>query len=337
MKRKVKRFIALLAVFVLAFSALAFLANVIAHGAVFRRADSSEYDARRYVTYSDADSSRYPRTELTIPGAQNELTAYLYGESGTKGLIVITPGHRDSAEIKLYETLYFVDAGWQVLCFDLTGCYTSGGADMGGYTQSVRDLDDVLGYIERAPRFDGLRVMLFGHSLGAYASCAVLESGHELCGVVAASGFDTPAEQWRYSIERYTGPASFLVCPFAKLYASLKYRSDAQLSAVEGINSVDIPVLVISGTQDEYYGGVSPIYLKKDSVTNPQCVFLLEQRENHSGHYDYFLSDRALDYHKTANSLSENEPIDKWLYMEHDSETMERICAFFDDALAFAK
>ncbi|MDF2543864.1 MAG: dipeptidyl aminopeptidase/acylaminoacyl-peptidase-like protein [Herbinix sp.] len=56
---------------------------------------------------------------------------YLYGLNNTKGLIIVSPGHRDTNDIKLPEITYFVNKGWMVLCYDYTGCYRSEGDKYG--------------------------------------------------------------------------------------------------------------------------------------------------------------------------------------------------------------
>lgn len=59
---------------------------------------------------------------------------------------------------------------------------------------------------------------------------------------------------------------------------------------------------------------------------NPNCSFVLMDEENHNGHYDYFLTDAALEY-ATKNPTP---PIDKELYMEHDTDVMNMIIEFFE-------
>lgn len=61
---------------------------------------------------------------------------------------------------------------------------------------------------------------------------------------------------------------------------------DKDLSAVDGINCVSIPVLVISAEEDSFYGGKSPIYERQNEITNPNCSFVLMDEKNHNGHYD---------------------------------------------------
>jgi len=326
-KKKFIISIIIIVVFVL-LNLLLFFGILIAHSIVFKRVDYDSYDSKYNLLYSDLNAEQYPREEIKILSGKNLLTAYLYGKNNMNGLVVVSPGHADANDIKLYEIMYFVDNGWQVLCYDYTGSYTSQGQNLGGYTQSVYDLNNVLNYIEHENSLKNIPIVLFGHSLGAYASAAVLQYGHNIKSAVIASGFDTPKEQWLYSIERYTGWFHYLLYPYTRLFISIQYGKEQNLSAIDGINSVDIPVLVISGTNDIFYGGESPIYKKRNEITNSNCSFILKSEKNHNGHYDYFLTDSALEYQKLVETDGFDGKIDKLLYGQHDTEFMNCINDF---------
>ena len=314
----------------LGLSILSFIALVIVHNIIFSRVDYDQYASDYFLVYDDI-SEKYPREEFKIRSGNNNLSAFLYGKENSKGIIVIAPGHKDANDIKLYEVRYFVDAGYSVIGFDYTGCYTSEGTSMVGYTQSVYDLDALLKYIENSDQFSATPIFLFGHSLGGYAVAAELKFDHDIKAAVVASGFDTPGEQWQYSIKKYTGFAYPIIKPLNALFIHLKYGADKDLSAVEGINSVDIPVFVFGGEEDTFYGGGSPIYNQRDAITNPNFRFMLMDKENHNGHYDYFLTDEALRYQ--ASKPVKN--IDKELYMEHDEGFMKQIVEFFDSCKTY--
>lgn len=318
----------MICVFLAIFSILSVLGIGIAHRIVFGRIDYEQYDSRHYLLYSDLDKERYPRSILQIPSGENILTGYLYGAGNSNGLIIISPGHADANDIKLYEITYFVDNNWKVLCYDYTGSYSSQGSSMRGYTQSVHDLDAVLKFVEGSSSYDHIPVVLFGHSLGGYASAAVLQFGHTVDAAIIASGFDTPKEQWLYSIERYTGAFHYPLEPFTRLFLTLKYGREQNLSAIDGINSVDIPILVISGNDDEFYGGDSPIYRQRSYITNPNCSFEYKTEINHNGHYDYFLTEEALEYQSSLKNESFTGQIDKHLYAEHDVTFMKYLNDF---------
>ena len=317
----------LLIVIVLSISVLFFAGITIAHLIVFSRADYNRYDSDHYLLYDDIDKEKYHREQIVVKSGENDISAFLYNVHNAKGLIVVAPGHRDANDIKLYEIRYFVDAKYSVICIDYTGCYTSSGKSMKGYSQSVYDIDALLNFVEQDRKFKDMPIYLFGHSMGAYAVCSELRFNHNIKKVVAASGFDTPEEQWQYSIKRYTKIFYPIIKPFNSIFINLKYGHDKNLSAVDGINSVSIPVLVISGEEDLFYGGKSPIYNKQNKIINPNCTFMLMDKEKHNGHYDYFLTDAALEY-QAKNPIA---PINKELYMELDDNIMKMIIDFFDN------
>ncbi len=325
-KTAAKRILIVLISVCIAFCIVCPAAIAIIHGVVMGRYDYDKYSSEYYLVYSDV-KDKYQRRAFQFESGENTLFAYHYGEGNDKGVIIVAPGHTDANDIKLYEIRYFVDAGYQVICFDYTGCYTSGGKVFGGYTQAVRDLDALLDYIENSGDFADAPVYLFGHSLGGYATAAVLGMDHNIQAVVSASGFDTAEEQWQYSISKYTGFLYPVIKPFNSLFIDIKYGDDKNLSAVDGINSTDIPVLVLSAQEDSFYGGTSPIYRRQEEITNPNCTFILMDEEGHNGHYDYFLTDEALAYQKSAPEIN----IDKELYMEHDDDIMQMIIDFFDN------
>lgn len=135
----------------------------IIHGIVMGRFDYDRYDVDYNLVYDDV-KNEYPRKTILFESGKNTLSAYLYGEDNEKGIIVVAPGHTDPNDIKLYEIRYFVDAGYSVICFDYTGCYTSECDSFGGYTQAVYDLDALLNYVENSDEFEDKLIYLFGHS-----------------------------------------------------------------------------------------------------------------------------------------------------------------------------
>lgn len=337
-KQLQRKYISLIFKIIFIFPAILSIVSIlgigIAHRIVFGRIDYEKYDSEHYILYSDLDKEQYPRNALQIQSGGNILTGYLYGADNSNGLIIISPGHTDANDIKLYEITYFVDHNWKVLCYDYSGSYNSQGSSMGGYTQSVHDLDAVLKYVEGSTNYKDIPIVLFGHSLGGYASGAVLQYGHNVDAAIIVSGFDTPKEQWSFSIERYTGAFHYVLKPFTELFLSFQYGNEQNLSAVEGINSVDIPILVISGADDVFYGGDSPIYRRRSDITNPNCSFEYKTETNHKGHYDYFLTEEALEYQSIVKDETFIEEIDKDLYNQHDIIFMNHLNDFLLEAIS---
>ena len=51
-------------------------------------------------------------------------------------------------------------------------------------------------------------------------------------------------------------------------------------------------------------------------------------QKNHNGHYDYFLTDAALNYQASKPKVD----VDKELYMEHDVDVMQMIIDFYSNS-----
>ncbi|MCR5655174.1 MAG: alpha/beta fold hydrolase [Lachnospiraceae bacterium] len=294
----------------------------------FARVDYDSFRSDKAFLYEETDTEKYPRTEEKVMSDGNELATFFYRQESPKGVIVVAPGHTDANDIKIYEIQYFYDAGYDVVCFDYRGYYNSTGEGLGSFSNAAHDLDAVLSCVEELPEYEDLPLYLFGHSMGAYACCAVLPGGHRIDKVVAASGFDTPKEQLLCQTRMETGALYPVIRPMALCVIELLYGEEADLSAIAGINSCDLPILILSGTTDRYYDyDVSPLYAKSSEVTNPNCRFVLLDKEGHNDHYGYFLTDEAVKYRASRPEA----PVDRALYMQHDPVMMQEIIDFYEE------
>lgn len=313
---------------------------------VFKEIDTSYKQIFRKRTYEDAtnpgwerydeiDKNKYPREKLTIKSGFNKLAGFLYGSENTNGLIVISLGTEESEDGKLSIIKYFVDHNWKVLVYDYTGCYASEGDSMIGYQQMPKDLDAVLNYVEHSNRFNNVPVVLFGHSLGGYTSASSLQYGHKVKGAIIGSGFDSPRQVWVDSTIMYQklfGKSPEEVEKYAKyadFYITFKSKGNADFSAVDGINSTNVPVLVLSGSNDEMYEKkMSEIYIKRDKITNPNCEFKLMEKEKHNTHNDFWYTDAAVDYRAKVDNKEITENINRELYNEIDAELLDYVNNF---------
>lgn len=77
----------------------------------------------------------------------------------------------------------------------------------------------------------------------------------------------------------------------------IAFGADANRTAVDGINSVDIPVLIIHGDADGtvLYDGAS-IIAQQDAITNPNVQYFTFSEEWRNGHNTYFYDADANAY-----------------------------------------
>ena len=247
----------------------------------------------RYEHYA----AEYPRLDVSFKSGKNTLRGHIYGAENTRGLIVFAHGIGTGHESYIEILLALADRGWRVFAYDATGCCESDGNGTQGLTQSAFDLDAALTFAESDERLSGLPTFVLGHSWGGYASAAVLNYGHELKACATLSGFSEPMKELTDTAQVILGNAGKLMKPYIALYCRMKFGRDYDLSAVDGINKADIPVLVIHGKNDRTvrYDSAAIINQRK-RIKNKQVKYTVMKKKRMRGHNNYLFSKKAIKY-----------------------------------------
>ena len=302
---KIRRIVSIIAIFLVAFSVLSIVVTGILFNNNFGRNELNKNEIA--LSYSDIDSTAYPRNNIQFLSDDTTLQGYIYGATNTKGLIVVAHGIMSGADSYLPEIMYFVDNGWCVFAFDGTGTRSSEGRGIRGLPQTKLDLIAALSYVNESPDLSELPIVLYGHSMGGYAVTAYLKDySYDIRAVVCVSGFNSPLDTMYYQVESVVGFYANIEYPFIWLYQKFLFGKDADVSAVDGINSVDIPILFIYGTMDDVvpYDEIG-IYAYKEQITNPNVSFLSVDEEGRNWHDNVHLSQEAGLYsQEIKNELS---------------------------------
>ena len=219
---------------------------------------------------------------------QNRLTAYIFGEDNYKGLIIIAHGLGGGAVSYLREIMFFVDNGWRVFAFDKTGSHNSEGRGPRGLPQSAIDLNAALNYI--ASQNWEIPIMLYGHSWGGFAVTAVLNFDHDISAVVSLAGFAEPLAMLHEGARLMIGAIGYVAYPFLWAYQQMLFGQYSDLSAIDGINSGNVPVKIIHGREDNVisYSGAG-IIAHRERINNPNAIFVSRYYPHHRGHNDLTL------------------------------------------------
>lgn len=350
-KRNWKKVFAIAApVVILAFFLISFCVDWYIYGTHFERAellDPALYGGYYYEDFAE----QLDRREVRFLSGENQLTGYLYGEENRKGILVFAHGIGGSADSYFVQEKHFLDEGYAVFAYDCTGSGRSEGKSMNGFPQALRDLDAALTWLESQDGLNELPVLLMGHSWGGYAVAAVLNLEHEVTAVVSVAGVNGAYEivdSWAVDM---LGKFAYTQFPTLNLVQFVKFKGDAGLTAVEGINKSGIPVLIIHGKEDTVVGYDGPsIISHKGEITNPNVSYFVTEGEQ-GGHNSLFWSKEALAYMDEANQeyeklydLYENEPpyekrveyidtLDDAQMSELNEEVFAQIDEFLENAL----
>lgn len=259
-----------------------------------------DYSDPRFIVdyYYEHYQAEYPRAEVEFKSGNNTLKGFIYGAENSKGLLVFAHGIGGGHEDYMKNLLWFVDNGWRVFAYDATGSGHSEGNGTRGLPQSALDLDAALTFAESDARLNSLPVYLMGHSWGGYAAAAVLNFNHKIAGSASISGYNEPIEmifEWTENM----GEFRYAMTPFVWIYNKALFGQYSGMTAVNGINKSDVPVLIIHGTEDGTIGyDKSSIISEKENITNPNAQYITLDG---GGHNNIFYTKEALEYIKEFN------------------------------------
>jgi len=309
---------------VILLSALIMLATHLILKARFPR---GKYPAEPVSNYFyDHYRDDYPREHHSFRSGKRTLSGYLYGAQNTKGLLVFAHGIGLGHESYLQEILWMVDHGWRVFAYDATGCGESEGSGTRGLVQSALDLDAALAYVESKEEFAGLPICLMGHSWGGYAVAAGLYFEHKIVASASISGYAIPLEMMMRFAKATMGKWTELLRPFVAFHNWLLFGKHAKLTAIDGINRTNTPIMLIHGTGDELIlYDVTAIISKKDLIKNPNAVYYTVDAEGQNGHTNIFHDEGSVAYIQKVNADLQA------LVTEHGGQISKEVrAAFFD-------
>ena len=234
--------------------------------AIYNGEFGHRYEERRYESYRVENFKGLQVEHCSIvANKRHRLVGYKYSREGQnpKVLLVLVHGMCGSHKNYLDICNYFASNGYAVFSYDATGSGESEGSKVGGFAQGLVDLDYVLNYVKALPEYQGLPIMLWGHSWGAFCVCNVLNFHPDVKAVVAVSGFDTSAVLLKQYAEVNMGKAVALLMPYISIYERFCWDKYAGTSACDGfanskarvmiIHSTDDPTVFASSGYDRYY------------------------------------------------------------------------------------
>jgi len=301
----------------------------------------------KYFTVNDFKDLQAEEVEFTTQG-NNKLRGYLYSSTNYKeykALLVLSHGLGAGHLQYTTEINYFAQKGYLVLGFDNTGCNLSEGKGINCLTYAALDLKAALEYVSSNEKINQLPILLYGHSLGAFAVCNVTEiCDVKVSGIVALAPFINEIaniyDRFTEVLKRKVSLIKFVLT--RKLHKKLKGKE--KLNTINSLLHSDVPHLIISGALDrtvDYHKNF--LKIKEALKDKDTCKFLKVENRYHRPN----LTLRANDYDKKVNDdmliiktkASDEEKraffdnLDYNLLVEMDDEVMDSISNFYEECL----
>lgn len=236
---------------------------------------------KRYFSASDFGLSGEPFALLGNRGQRLQGYFYRKDDVTQDRLIVFDHGMGCGHKAYLAEIAEICSRGYEVFAYDHTGTLESEGEHVGGFTQSLVDLELAISALKAAGKTDGRKITVIGHSWGGYATMNVPAYHRDIESIVALSGFISTEEMLKTVLGKMQNHLPILLSVEEKSFG--KYaRADARSSLRLAENT---RALIIHSRDDS----VCPFtHFEKLKAAVGDCKnisFLAVDKKNHNPNY----------------------------------------------------
>ena len=325
-------------------------------GVIYEMNFGRRYETGKGYSYEIADFEELGVELYSFKSSKGaRLQGYHYfneEELKPRGLIVLAHGFGGGGH-KSYmpEINAFVEGGYEVFTYDVTGNDKSEGKGVGGLPQGMLDLDKALSFVETTEAFKDLPILLYGHSWGGYSVMTVLNKEHPIAGGVALSGFNKTTNMLIEQGERMYGKGAKLLSPYIGWYEKMKFGKESSLTALEGLKKSEIPMLLIHSEDDRTVGFLdNHDYLEKELTDHNNIIFRALKTRGHeplrTEEKQYELKTLNESYRKLKEQYGNKSDIpvelleklysdNKEVYGTLDKVLMKDILAFYDKVVGY--
>ena len=196
--------------------------------------------------------------------------------------------------------------GYLVFSYDHTGCMESGGENIGGFSQSLVDLNDCLNALKATERCRGLDFSVMGHSWGGFSTLNICALHPDISHIVVLSGFVSVNKL----VESFFGG---ILKGYRKAILALDPNPDFfRYNAVESLSGTDAQVLLVYSENDKMVSRAVHFDTLKAGLSHKKNIrFLLEKNKGHNPNYTEdavsYLAEYSADVAKKAKTLTTEE------------------------------
>ena len=220
---------------------------------IFNQTFGERCEERRYESYrvENFEGLQVERCSI-VANKGHRLAGFKYSREGQtpKALFVMVHGLCGSHKNYMDLCNFFASNGYAVFAHDATGNGESEGNKVGAFAQGLADLDYVLNYVKALPEYQGLPIVLMGHSWGGFCVANILNFHPDVKAVVSVSGFDTSVGLLKQYTQVNMGKAATLLMPYVSLYERICWGKYAKTSGCAGFANSQAKVMVIHSTDD---------------------------------------------------------------------------------------
>lgn len=265
---------------------------------------------------------------------------YFYEGHETDRIVVFDHGMGCGHRAYMKEIECLAKHGFLVYAYDHTGCATSEGSGLGGFSTSPADLDACLTALKEQRPMGDCRISVMGHSWGAFSTMNIAALHPDVCHLVALSG---PIST-EVMIKQLMGalPARLRRHVFSLEQAANPVYAD--LDARKSLSNAEMPVLIIHSEDDGTVSYKMHFEALKNALSHKKNItFTTLSGKDHNPNYtvealakkDEMSKERTRLIKKSRLNTDEEKKrfLDRWDWhaiTEQDPALWDVILAFLD-------
>ena len=223
----------------------------------------------RYFTAADFEGLHTaPYSFVTPKGNRLNGLFYYYDAPRADRLVVFDHGMGPGHLAYTREIERIAREGYLVFSYDHTGCAASEGEHIGGFAQSLADLDCCLTALVGEEKLAGRSIAVIGHSWGGFSTLNIAALHPEVTHIAALAGFVSPKLILQ---QMFPGFLSRFVEGVLEVERENNGRY-ADFDARESLANSDVKALVLHSTDDPivncevHFGALQKALAEKDNV-----------------------------------------------------------------------
>ena len=179
----------------------------------------------------------------------HSLSGYFYSYAGydPSRIVILEHGMGPGHVSYMPEIEMLASHGYLVFTYDHTGCRESGGENIGGFIQSLKDLDDVITTFKSDKEYSRRKISVIGHSWGGFSTLNIAAWHPDITHAVAISGFVSV----KRIIDQYFAKFPFGVAKRLYLEECGKNREYIETDAATVLKTSPVKTMIIHSKGDK--------------------------------------------------------------------------------------
>lgn len=200
-----------------------------------------------YYSYRDFEGLQAEPMSFAGAGGQTLRGAfYYYDEKSRERVVIFEHGLGGGHRCYMKEIEMLARHGYTVFAYDHTGCMDSEGQDIGGFAQSISDLDCCIRFLRGLSGYEKADISVIGHSWGGLSTLNIAALHPDVTHLVAISA---PISVQAMIKQFFYGPLS-LYAPAIMRFETERNPDYAALDAVSALTDTPVKLLAIHSEDD---------------------------------------------------------------------------------------